>query len=118
MSYCRWSSNNFNCDLYCYHSDWGFETHVAGGRYRWWVRFCWLLFCKKLKLDNGRTIRYGQWFPKVSLLLHLPRWTWQVKINHECAGKSFTDETEQDMVSRVKQLVNEGFRAPKFYEHL
>lgn len=32
MSYCRWSSMDFKCDLYCYESDFGYETHVATNR--------------------------------------------------------------------------------------
>lgn len=32
MSYCRWSSADFACDLYCYYSDQGYETHVAANR--------------------------------------------------------------------------------------
>lgn len=33
MSYCRWSSDNWRCDLYCYaHCDGGYTTHVAGNR--------------------------------------------------------------------------------------
>ena len=30
MSYCRFSSDNFKCDVYCYESSEGFITHVAG----------------------------------------------------------------------------------------
>lgn len=32
MSYCRWSSMNFGCDLYCYESEQGYVTHVANLR--------------------------------------------------------------------------------------
>ena len=33
MSYCRWSSVNWRCDLYCYGDvSGGFTTHVAGNR--------------------------------------------------------------------------------------
>ena len=32
MSYCRWSSDDYQCDLYVYESDMGFEIHVAGNR--------------------------------------------------------------------------------------
>lgn len=32
MSYCRWSSDDFACDLYCYGSSQGYETHVATNR--------------------------------------------------------------------------------------
>lgn len=33
MSYCRFSSDNWMCDVYCYeHCDGGFVTHVAGNK--------------------------------------------------------------------------------------
>lgn len=33
MSYCRWSTNDFDCDLYCYEDvSGGWTTHVAGNR--------------------------------------------------------------------------------------
>lgn len=33
MSYCRWSSDNWKCDLYCYEDvRGGYTTHVAGRR--------------------------------------------------------------------------------------
>lgn len=35
MSYCRWSTDDFQCDLYCYESDEGFITHVAGQRIKY-----------------------------------------------------------------------------------
>jgi hypothetical protein len=34
MSYCRWSSDSFRCDVYAYeHVGGGFTIHVAGSRY-------------------------------------------------------------------------------------
>ena len=32
MSYCRWSSMDYDCDLYIYESESGFEIHVARRR--------------------------------------------------------------------------------------
>jgi len=32
MSYCRWSSDDFGCDLYVYASDGGYTIHVAARR--------------------------------------------------------------------------------------
>jgi hypothetical protein len=33
MSYCRWSTDSFSCDLYCYEDvSGGWTTHVAGNR--------------------------------------------------------------------------------------
>ena len=33
MSYCRFSSMNYGCDLYCYQSDSGYVVHVARKRH-------------------------------------------------------------------------------------
>lgn len=30
MSYCRWSSDGFKCDVYVYESQYGYTCHVAG----------------------------------------------------------------------------------------
>lgn len=35
MSYCRWSGNDFQCDVYVYEAEDGFTIHVAGMRIRW-----------------------------------------------------------------------------------
>ena len=33
MSYCRWSSDNFQCDVYCYADvSGGYTTHVKDGK--------------------------------------------------------------------------------------
>lgn len=32
MSYCRWSSDDFACDIYAYEADNGFTIHIAGNR--------------------------------------------------------------------------------------
>lgn len=32
MSYCRWSSDQFQSDIYCYESDYGFVIHIASNR--------------------------------------------------------------------------------------
>jgi hypothetical protein len=32
MSYCRWSSDDYQCDIYAYEADEGFEIHVASRR--------------------------------------------------------------------------------------
>ncbi len=34
MSYCRWSCDNFKCDLYCYESVDGYVIHVASMKYK------------------------------------------------------------------------------------
>lgn len=33
MAYCRFSDDDFRCDVYCYESERGFEIHVAARKY-------------------------------------------------------------------------------------
>ena len=33
MAYCRFSDDDFRCDVYCYESEGGFEIHVAARKY-------------------------------------------------------------------------------------
>ncbi len=55
MSYCRWSSDNTNCDLYCYEDcSGGFTTHVAGFRLRLWTRFFYWLTDRRFKYKEIR----------------------------------------------------------------
>lgn len=37
MSYSRWSSNDFQCDVYVYEAEEGFVIHVASNRITWLV---------------------------------------------------------------------------------
>ena len=32
MSYCRWSSLDYTCDIYAYESAYGYEVHIAHSR--------------------------------------------------------------------------------------
>ena len=62
MSYCRWSSDDWKCDLYCYHSICGnYITHVAARRhvdvpvnpYRPTETNYWLYHQKQMKFLNS-----------------------------------------------------------------
>lgn len=109
MSYCRWSSDNFNCDLYCYETENGFETNIAACRWRTWVRIFHFLTDHRVKVE-GIVIRWNR----------DNRWFWRIphRITHKairlpCAGKHFTDETEEAMFNRIRNLVKIGYRVPK-----
>lgn len=95
MSYCRWSTDNFTCDLYCYEDcSGGWTTHVAARR---------------------RTPEYTE----------LPDWTkvdaaeldeWGAKsfvdigLPHD--GESFNDPTLEDFLARVTSLRDMGYVVP------
>lgn len=106
MSYCRWSSDNYHCDLYCYESSGGHETHVAGYR------------------------RAGEWpdMPPLELAAADPReWERQYKA-HSAAleaaplveiggphdGESFCDKTLPEFRDRLLMLREAGYRFPDY----
>jgi hypothetical protein len=107
MSYCRWSSDNFGCDLYCYESREGFETNVASFRHRRWLRLFHFLTDKRVPITDDHTIRLSRWN-----LWGLPHWLTHKRIRLPYAGKYFTDATEQEMFGRILDLVRTGYHIP------
>lgn len=103
MSYCRFSSLDYGCDLYCYESaDGGFITHVARNRVVGDVpHFDWK--------DIGGTLTAQQEFLKTAE---------RKPIGLPFDGKTFSDPTEEDMIKRVKDLIETGYRAPEFWNEL
>lgn len=110
MSYCRWSSDNFNCDLYCFeHCGGWYQTYTAGSRHRAWLRvFNWLTD-KRLRYQDGthafRVERFQTW--------RWPHWLTHKPIRLPNAAKAFEDPTEEAMFARILALHREGFRVPK-----
>jgi hypothetical protein len=107
MSYCRLSSDNFRCDLYCYQSSAGFETNVASFRHRRWLRLFYFLTDRRVPISDDRTIRLQRWS-----LWGLPHWFTHKRIRLPYAGKFFTDATEQEMFVRILDLARTGYRIP------
>lgn len=107
MSYCRWSSDNFRCDLYCFESESGFETYIAGSRWREWVHLFHFLTDKRVRIADGITIRIAR-----SNLLGLPRRLTHKPLRLPLAGKYFIDATETEFFSRLRSLNALGYRVP------
>lgn len=61
MSYCRWSSDNWKCDLYCYEDANGYITHVADNRIVKIVKAADEANVKVFLKDNLRPL-IGQYF--------------------------------------------------------
>lgn len=101
MSYCRWSSDNFNCDLYCYEDiNGGWTTHVAGSRY------------------------VGD-IPKIDYEAPPEVWTQQFRAQHEFLrvttmepiglpydGQTFNDPTLDEFRLRIVMLKEAGYIVP------
>ena len=130
MSYCRFSSDNFRCDVYVHESVYGgWQTHVAsrrralpvvpdfppewvpmfGGR---WVRDIRdTIYPSRAHKAASRLVwwLWTQWH-KVSM------WsvrTWPTrKINLPGAGESFVDDTPGECAQRLRELKSRGFFVP------
>ncbi len=108
MSYCRWSSDNFTCDLYCYEdARGGFITHVAGARQRTWFRFfCWLTDKRwNLESTRYRTFRFN-W-------IYFPQRLTHKNIKLPESEETFYDNTVEEFYERIRGLVKIGYKVPK-----
>lgn len=110
MAFCRWSTDNFRCDLYCYEGDGGFTTHVAGRR---WKIVPWL---NPYYIDT--TIDYTQ-YENLWHQLHkeyhrfLEETALEI-IDLPHAGESFGDPTLEAMLARMEDLRELGYIVPQF----
>jgi hypothetical protein len=131
MSYCRWSTDLYRCDVYVYESATGWVTHVAGRRLRHpvppevdampratfkedWARTqaynAWResLPCDEMPvnyLQSDGTTKAGVYrFPKDSEYEDVPE-PW--------AGQTFTDATPGACADRLDILKAEGLHVPQ-----
>lgn len=105
MSYCRWSSDNFKCDLYCYEdSGGGFTTHVASNRVLDDIP-------KVPHILKVTTEEYMEAHKLQSIFLdsaeHRP-------IGLPYDGKSFNDDDLQSFLERLLLLREVGYNFPDF----
>jgi|SRR3990167_2144751 len=109
MSYCRWSSDNWQCDLYCYGDvRGGFTTHVAGNHL--------LGEIPKLRvLGAGATDEdWNQWFEE-----HRRQMAWLKTAHREPIGlphdsKTFSDPDLVSFLQRLRDLRALGYRFPDY----
>jgi hypothetical protein len=100
MSYCRFSSDNFRCDIYCY-ADYqgGYTTHVAGNR-----------IVGNIPELTGE-IASSEWFESYKAQMEFLRVAKREPIGLPFAGETFNDDLPA-FVGRVKMLVAAGYRVP------
>ncbi len=113
MSYCRWSSDNCHCDLYCYESVYGYwVTHVARNRIISPLfpqpRLSWL--------RKGRFEKFRAWLWLVAYRFH--GFTVRIAIRRPIGlpsdGMTYNDDTLDDFAIRLLQLRIEGYRFPDY----
>lgn len=109
MSYCRWSTDNFRCDVYCYADvSGGYTTHVAGNRLVGQPdepalpepgsgNEAW----------DGWSTAYNEWLRGIDSCKREA-----ITLPH--AGESFNDGTLEEFRDRLKGLRDLGYQIPDF----
>jgi hypothetical protein len=111
MSYCRWSSDDFQCDVYVYESTGDFwSTNVAGRRR---IIPPDVLASFPVVSDDDAASRFAR---------HRAVMQWMNTAEHEwfdlshlpSAGESFRDDTPGECADRLEALRAEGFNVPQY----
>ena len=107
MSYCRFSTDDFQCDLYCYASvGGGFVTHVAGNR---------IAFVEELPPDVPfDTEHTEQWLERHNKVMDIISRSPREPIGLPHDGDTFSDETLQELLARLVMLRGMGYRLPEY----
>lgn len=107
MSFCRWSSDNWHCDLYCYEdSSGGITTHVAHNR-----------VIGEIPEAPMSLIMDGKY--KKFLKLHKKQMAFLEEAKHEKIGLphdglSFNDLDYVSFLVRLQQLREAGYNFPNY----
>lgn len=107
MSYCRFSCNDYQCDLYVYQNVYGgYSVHVAANR---------AVFKTKLP----KPVPFGPdkksievWMKRHNKVMNMRDRAKLVNIKHPDAGKTFMFHTATEAAEKIRWLMNEGFRVP------
>lgn len=106
MSYCRFSSNDYQCDVYVYESEGGWEIHVAGNRFAFKEplpeHIEWSQENAEVFFDRMRRVR--------SLVDEAER----IEITLEHAGDSFTEGSAIECADRLEYLQRLGYVVPQY----
>ena len=105
MSYCRWSTDDFQCDLYVYESCYGgFDTHVAALK---------PVYKEPLPPPIELTSEtVEQWHERHQHIMEMHRRADKVPIGLPHDGERFNDETAEDCLYRLIDLRRVGYRFP------
>ena len=104
MSYCRWSSDNFKCDVYCYEDVMGgYTTHVANSKPVGDLPEMPSINMPKEEWKN-KYKEYREAFDKVE--------NEKIGLRHD--GETFNDETLEDFLDRLLYLKEVGYHIPDY----
>lgn len=102
MAYCRFSTNDFQCDLHVYADDYGYTTHLARHKAEFGEPLP-----QPVPFESPAFVeRYG----KVVQLFGVAK---QIAIDLPLAGETFEHDTAEASLNRLIQLRHIGYRFPE-----
>lgn len=109
MSYCRWSSDDHQCDVYVYESSRGYETSVAGRR-----RVIPPEVLASLPVvSEGDAASWFARYRALSAWMDLTKPVWH-DLTAPSAGEHFLDATPVECADRLEALRAEGLNVPQY----
>lgn len=108
MSYCRWSSNDFQCDVYVYADvAGGWTTHVASREHDMTG-----VELPEPVAYNGEN--FDEWYDRHGVVSKLLKKCELVPIGLPFDGWTFNDGTPGACAERLAQLKEAGYRVPQY----
>ena len=107
MAFCRWSSMDFGCDLYCYESEQGIVTHVASQR----------VVGEVPKVESSLFLQLSEetfvqkFLEQQRAQFHFLETAERKPIGLKYDGQTFYDDKESFLI-RLNMLREEGYRFP------
>ena len=107
MSFCRFSSDDFQCDFYAYESNSGYELYVAARRAEW---------DPPLSPFTPEAIQlpFSEWKQAHEDYFKKLREAPRLEIRHPAAGSHQIFPSLQALRDRIAELASEGLRAPEW----
>ena len=103
MSYCRWSNDDYQCDVYCYADvSYGYVVHVARNR---------PVFNEPLPPPETDT---RKWFERHQTVSEMMRRATHRKIGLEYDGETFATGTAVEMAETLEMLRGKGYMVPQY----
>ena len=111
MSYCRWSSDRHQCDVYVYEGYEGYVCHIAGRK---------IVNLSEAPKDVGSILDFKEEDRHIWMENHRAWMKWleteaiREDIGLEFDGETFSTDTATDMGNQLKMLQDMGYRVPNY----
>lgn len=109
MSYCRWSTDDYQCDVYVYgDTRGGWTTHVASARYAYKEPLP-----AEVEFDPADDTSWSAWLARREAVQRMVDEADRVAIGLPHDGETFNDDTPGDCADRLERLRGLGYRVPQ-----